>query len=119
MPGPMTFRSMASSSVRYSLMETGSRWLLSLRKKSISMARIGPASAALGPRHEHQPLEEMHVLLVLEQRAVQGRDEGLAVLRVQRLGRDVLGEKELEPVEQLRGRGFLLEARHLAHLEKH
>jgi hypothetical protein len=29
---------MASSSVRYSLMETGSLWLFSLRKKSISMA---------------------------------------------------------------------------------
>src|SRR5512132_1441021 len=34
--GPMTFLSIASSSVRYSLMETGSLWLLSLRKKSIS-----------------------------------------------------------------------------------
>src|SRR3954465_2856041 len=33
----MTFLSIASSSVRYSLMETGSLWLLSLRKKSISI----------------------------------------------------------------------------------
>src|SRR5205809_977050 len=34
----MTFFSIASSSVRYSLIETGSLWLLSLRKKSISIA---------------------------------------------------------------------------------
>src|SRR3954469_21216630 len=37
MEGSMTFFSIASSSVRYSLMETGSLWLLSLRKKSISI----------------------------------------------------------------------------------
>src|SRR3954469_7434185 len=41
----MTFLSIASSSVRYSLMETGSLWLLSLRKKSIS---IGLAILATG-----------------------------------------------------------------------
>src|SRR4051812_17565820 len=35
----MTPLSIASSSVRYSLMETGSLWLLSLRKKSISIIR--------------------------------------------------------------------------------
>src|SRR6185295_10133000 len=35
--GPITFLLIASSSVRYSLMETGRRWLFSLRKKSISM----------------------------------------------------------------------------------
>src|SRR5687767_6144242 len=36
----MTSLPIASSSVRYSLMETGSLWLLSLRKKSISTAAI-------------------------------------------------------------------------------
>src|SRR5260221_10805124 len=38
--GPMTLRFIASSSVRYSLMETGSLWLFSLRKKSISIGGI-------------------------------------------------------------------------------
>src|SRR5688500_3523549 len=36
----MTFLSIASSSVRYSLMETGSLWLFSLRKKSISISAL-------------------------------------------------------------------------------
>src|SRR5882672_5619304 len=36
MDGPITFFCIASSSVRYSLMETGSLWLFSFRKKSIS-----------------------------------------------------------------------------------
>src|SRR5437899_3353034 len=40
MLGPMTLRSIASSRVRYSLIETGSLWLLSLRKKSISIGRL-------------------------------------------------------------------------------
>src|SRR5471032_1724870 len=113
MDGPITPLSMASSSVRYSLMETGSLWLLSLRKKSMSK------STSLRAGHEHQAFEQVHVLLVLEQRAVQRRDDGLAVLGVQRFGRDVLGEQQLEPVEQLRGGGLLLQARHLAHFEEH
>ena len=41
-----------------------------------------PSLLALLPAgHEGQPLEEVHVLLVLEQRAVQRRDELLGVLR--------------------------------------
>jgi hypothetical protein len=50
---------------------------------------------------------------------MQRRDDGLAVDRAQRLRRDVLGEQELEPVEELGGRGLLLQPRHLAHLEEH
>ena len=45
----MTSLPIASSSVRYSLMETGSLWLFSLRKKSIStrptVSRIAAFSA--------------------------------------------------------------------------
>src|SRR5205823_14943289 len=59
--------------------------------------------------HEHQPFEEMNVLLILEQRAVQRRDDGLAVLGTQRLGRDVFGEEELQPVEKLAGGRLLLQ----------
>src|SRR6266700_6375461 len=70
-------------------------------------------------RHEDKALEEMHILLVLQQCAMEGRDNGLAVLGSQGVGRDVLGEQELQPVEQLGGRGLLLQAGHFAHLEEH
>src|SRR5439155_17481145 len=70
--------------------------------------------AALRAGHEHQALEQMHVLLVLEQRAVQGRDDRLAVLRAQRVWRNVLGEQQLQPVEELRGGGLFLQARDFA-----
>ena len=39
-------------------------------------------------------------------------------LLAQGLGGDVLGDEELQPVEQFRGRGLLLQARHLAHLQE-
>jgi hypothetical protein len=77
----------------------------------------GRASAvALG--HEHQPLEEVHVLLVLEQRAVQRRDAGLLVGRAQRLDRDLLGHQQLEPVDELGGGRLLLEAGDFAQAEE-
>src|SRR6059036_2173369 len=60
----------------------------------------------------------MHVLLVLEQRAVERRDDDFLVRAPERLGRDVLGEEELEPVEELRGGGLFLETRHFAQLEE-
>src|SRR5882672_7891209 len=56
-------------------------------------------SPPLPPIEERQPLEEMHVLLALEQRAVQRRDELARLLGAQRLGRDVLDHEELQPVE--------------------
>ena len=60
----------------------------------------------------------MHVLLVLEQRAMQRRQRVARIVRVQRLGRDVFGQQQLEPVEQFRCRGLLLDARHVAHVEE-
>src|SRR6185295_19711276 len=101
----MTCLCSPSIRVRYSLMETGTLWWFSFRKKPASMAE----SARL-PRHEHELLEQVHVLLVLQERAVERRDDGLALVRAQRLGRKVLGEQELQPVEQLRGRRLLLES---------
>jgi hypothetical protein len=44
----------------------------------------------LAPRHEHEALEEVHVLLVLEQGAMEGRDDLMTILAVERLRRDVL-----------------------------
>ncbi len=61
----------------------------------------------------------MHVLLVLQQRAGQRRHRDLVVLRAQRLGRNLLGDQQLQPVEEFGGRRFLLEARQLAHAEEH
>ena len=51
----------------------------------------------------------MHVLLVLEQRAVQGRNQLLGVALAQSLWGYVLVEQELQPVEQLRGGRLLLQ----------
>src|SRR5882724_1102959 len=86
--------------------------------EAFGISAPAPDLSACLSRHEDQALEQVHVLLVLEQGAVQRRDDGLAVLRAQRVGRDVLGEEELQPVEELRGRGLLLQARDLAHLEE-
>ena len=44
-------------------------------------------TAARAAMHEHQLLEQVHVLLVLEQRAVQGRQRLLRIVAAQRLGR--------------------------------
>src|SRR5262249_7449452 len=74
------------------------------------------ASAPLAPRHERQPLEQMHVLLVLDQRAGERWDELFRVALAQRLGADVLDHQQLEPVEQLRSRRLLLQAWYLADL---
>src|SRR3954467_13524021 len=64
--------------------------------------RIGrlPCSAVV-PLHENQLLEQRDVLFVLEQCAHERRYGDLVVLALQRLERDVLGDQELEPVEQL------------------
>src|SRR3979409_293795 len=111
----MTSFCIASSSVSHSLIETGILWSLSLTKKPESM-RAKIAGLRARARHENEPLEQVDVLLVLQQRAVQRRDNGLAVLGSQGVGRDVLGEQQLQPVEQLGGRGLFFEAGHFAHL---
>src|SRR4051794_34615935 len=75
-------------------------------------------ASALPPRHEGELLEEVHVLLVLEEGAVQRRDELARVALAQLLGADVLREQQLQPVEELGGGGLLLQPRHLADLEE-
>src|SRR5215210_1843055 len=71
-------------------------------------------SPPLPSRHERQLLEQVHVLLVLEEGAVQRRDQLPRIALAQLLGADVLGEEELQPIEELGGRGFLPQARDLA-----
>src|SRR4051794_31303700 len=73
-------------------------------------------SGAASPAHERQPLEQHHVLLVLEQGAVERRDRPGRILRLQDLERHVLVEEQFQPVDQLAGRWLLLEAGHLADL---
>jgi hypothetical protein len=48
------------------------------------------------PRHERQPLEQVHVLLILDHRAVQRRDQLLRIALAQGLGADVLDPQELQ-----------------------
>src|SRR5580704_16087629 len=67
---------------------------------------------------EQQLLEQLHVLLVLEQRAIQGRDELLRIVAAQGLGRNVLGHEELDPIQELGGGRLLLQARRVANLEE-
>ena len=47
----------------------------------------------LAPLQERQPLEQVHVLFVLQQGAVQGRDQALGVPLGQRFGRHVIGHQ--------------------------
>ncbi len=61
---------------------------------------------------------KMHILLVLQQGAGQRRHHGLLVLGAQGFGRNVLGDQQLQPVDQLGGGGLLLQARHIAQLEE-
>src|ERR1051326_3744200 len=57
------------------------------------------------PAQEGQPLEQMHVLLVLQQRAVQRRDKFSRIAFAQRFRRHVLVEQQFQPVQQFRGGG--------------
>src|SRR3954464_13767068 len=77
-----------------------------------------PGLPPLPPGHEGELLEQVDVLLVLEEGAVQRRDELPRIALAQLLGTDVLGEQELEPIEELGGRGFLPQARDLADREE-
>jgi hypothetical protein len=51
----------------------------------------------------------MHVLLVLEQRSVQRRDQLLRMTLAQRIGTAILDHQQLEPIDELGGRGLLLQ----------
>src|SRR5579863_4454744 len=66
------------------------------------------------PVQKRQALKQMHILLVFEERAVERRDQLFRVAGAQHFGRNVLDKQQLKPVEQLRGRGLLLQPRYLA-----
>lgn len=73
-------------------------------------------SALLAMVHEGKPLEQHHILLVLEQSAVERRDRLRGIARLENLQRQILVQEQFQPVDQLAGLGLLLEARHLADL---
>src|SRR4051812_49974380 len=102
----MTPLSSASSSVRNSFTLAGTPALRTVKKKSNSMGTRLRSPASL--LQEDELLEEMHVLLVLEERPVERRDRGLVARPGQRLRRGVLGEGQLHATEELPGRGLLL-----------
>src|SRR5258708_3194854 len=86
--------------------------------RSDSPLREQSLRSPLAPRQERKPLEQMHVLLVLEQRAVQRRNELLRVALAQDFRADILDQQKLEPIEQLRGRRLLLHPRYVADFVK-
>src|SRR5580658_5011635 len=89
-------------------METGTPAARSRKKNLTSIPAM----------QEQQLLEQVHVLFVLEQRAVQRRNELLRVVAAQRLGRNVLGHQQFDPIQEFRRGRLLLQARRVANLEK-
>src|ERR1700722_7941396 len=81
---------------------TGQNWLIFLLSLYPLQGRVKKDSSHLAAAQERQPLEQMHVLLVLQQRAVQRRDQFARVAFPEHFRRHVLVEQELEPVQQLR-----------------
>src|SRR5579863_8926585 len=75
-------------------------------------------SLPLPPAQESELLEQVHVLLVLEQCAVQGRDQLFRLALAQGFGGDVLIEQKLEPVEQFRSGRLLFQSGRLAQGEE-
>jgi len=75
--------------------------------------RPDPCLARFALRHECQPFEEHHVLFVLQQRAVQGRDGLAGILGLQHVERHVFVENQFQPVEQFAGAWLFLKAGHV------
>src|ERR1700733_7417024 len=93
-----------------------------VRERLLNPAKTSSANGSmlshLAAAEERQPFEQMHVLLVFQQRAVQRRNQLARIAFPEHFRRDVLVEQQLEPVQKLRGRRFLLQARHFPHLEE-
>ena len=73
------------------------------------MCRLPPMSwphsrllLVLAPCKKREPLQQMHVLLIFEQRAMQRRDQ-FALVRLPQVFRvDILIDQQLDPIEQFR-----------------
>src|SRR3546814_19508557 len=75
-----------STSISRSTSRGGAGAISSWLTPSIKAVRHPGLSARVTPRHEGQPLEHHHILLVLEQRAVQRRD-GAGRIAILQIGR--------------------------------
>jgi hypothetical protein len=64
------------------------------------------ASSPLATCEKREPLEQVHILLVLDERAMQRRNELFRIALAQRLGADILGQQELEPSRSSEVDGF-------------
>src|ERR1700687_5394107 len=89
-------------------MDTGTPALFSSRKNLTSIPAV----------EEQQLLEQVHVLLVLEQRSVQGRYQLLRVVASQTFRRNVLGDQQFDPIEERGGGRLLLQTGRFADLEE-
>src|SRR5690242_10571752 len=74
------------------------------------------SSSGLAARQEGEAFQKMDILLVLEERTVQRRDEFLRIAFAQGLRRNVFVEQKLQPVQQFGGRWLLLQPGHVADL---
>ncbi|RMN45982.1 hypothetical protein ALQ59_04925 [Pseudomonas syringae pv. apii] len=68
--------------------------------------------------HEGQAFQQVHVLLVLDQRPGQRRDRLGRIALAQHRFTDVVGHQQFQPVHQFGRRGLLFQAGHFAHVEK-
>ena len=62
--------------------------------KALKLQPKGGLLLPLPPVQERQPLEKLHILLVLQERAMQRRDELARVALSERLGVDILAQGE-------------------------
>src|SRR4029077_4328099 len=97
------------------------------RARMRALPRVGTLSdqfldcvrlAILSSRHKGQTLEQVHVLFVLEQRAMERRNELFGIALAQGFRSDVFDHQEFEPIEKLGGGRLLLHSRHFADLVK-
>src|SRR5690554_7738922 len=87
----------ASSRSRNSRRLAGTLARRTSRKKSINIKRNSCQRSVAAARHERQLLQQVHVLLVLYQCAIQRRQCRGAVFFLQCLGRQLIGHQQLQP----------------------
>src|ERR1700744_1637658 len=80
--------------------------------------RSGARTSGTTARQESQALEQVYVLLILQQRAIERRDDQVLLVGAQRLGGEILYHQQLQPVEQFGRTWLLLQAGHFPDLEE-
>src|SRR5215470_9615773 len=97
--------SIASIKVRYSRNETGTLASRNSAKNEKNTAGVPgmyrSQSAALAAVQKGEALEQVDVLLVFQESAVQGWDQLRRVARSQHVGRHLFDQQQFDPVKQL------------------